>query len=45
MIPYRGRVTLEKTINYIVISTDYSYKEQLKTYDFSELRLKLDDET
>ena len=44
MIPYRGKVTLDRTIKYIQDNMNYDWIDALKTYDFSKLRFKLNEE-
>lgn len=45
MIPYRGKVTLEKTIKYIEDNGLYSGLNILKSYDLNSFRFRFDDET
>ena len=44
MIPYRGKVTLDKTLKYIEDNMSYSGIGALKTYDFTDLTFKLTEE-
>ena len=44
MIPYRGKVTLDKTIKYIEDNMGYAWIGSLKAYDFTDLTFKLNDE-
>jgi len=44
MIPYRGKVTLSRTIKYIEDNMKYDWLDSLKSYDFSNLRFKLTEE-
>jgi len=44
MIPYKGKITLEKTIKYIVDETSYHSKSILQEFDFSQFSLRLDEE-
>lgn len=44
MIPYKGKVTLARTIKYIEDNMNYGWLDSLKLYDFSSLRFKLNEE-
>lgn len=44
MIPYKGKVTLARTIKYIEDNMKYFWLDSLKTYDFSRLRFKLNEQ-
>lgn len=43
MIPYKGIVSVEKTIKYVLENTDYNYKHDLNSFDFSLLKLRLNE--
>lgn len=44
MIPYRGKVTLERTLKYIEENKSYIYINSLINYDYSELKFRLNEE-
>lgn len=44
MIPYKGRVTLDRTIKYIETNMEYAWVGALKAYDFTDLTFKLTEE-
>lgn len=44
MIPYIGKITLDKTIKYIENNTEYYNKSELKNYDFMSLKFRLNEE-
>lgn len=44
MIPYVGKITLDKTIKYIENNTEYYNRAELKNYDFMSLKFRLSEE-
>ncbi len=44
MIPYRGKVSIDRTIKHIEDNMSYMWIENLKSYDFTELRFKLSED-
>ena len=44
MIPYVGKITLDKTIKYIENNMEYYNRAELKNYDFMSLKFRLSEE-
>ena len=44
MIPYKGKVTLDRTIKYVEDNMEYAWIGSLKAYDFTDLTFKLTEE-
>ena len=44
MIPYVGKIALDKTIKYIENNTEYYNRSELKKYDFMALKFRLNEE-